>query len=91
MQTALQQLMTSHNLVNSRLTLSAPESYSLDLGEFWLIRAQLRGRVERGTVPVLAHALIDPVRYFQIEALHYIENRSGVLELTLSACFSKEG
>lgn len=87
MQTVLQQLLVGFELTNSRLTLSEPEQYEMHDGLVWLIRAQIRGRINRANVPLLVSALENRDSFFGIDRLYFLENRSGSLDMVVKACF----
>lgn len=86
-QTRLQDITSENQLENSRLNMARAEVHELDPGVFWLIRANISGRIERGRVVPLVEALEAGDKHFVIEQLRYVHSKTGgSLDMTVAVC-----
>jgi len=90
MQTLLQQLTGTYLIKNVRLTLSPPLTHEIAGREAWEIRAQIVGKATSSNLLSFVDALDKPSSYFAVERLLFSENRNGLLNLMLYACFVED-
>jgi len=90
MQTLLQQLTGTYSIDNVRLTLSPPLAHKIGRREAWEIRAQIVGKATSSNLLSFVDALDKPSSYFAVERLLFSENRNGLLNLMLYACFVED-
>lgn len=93
MQTELQQFYRTFDLANSRLALSDPEALELNNGiAVWVIRGDVRGRINLNRLPSLVNALESGENRFFLREVRFVRQRnSGTLDIMLAACFVRGG
>lgn len=91
MQTFLQQLSSKRLLRNSRLQLAEPEEIVGGGESVWVVRGQLRGRMDKRVLPGILEELESNENPLVVEQLLYQDSKgAGLVDLTAAACFRNE-
>ncbi|MBO6702757.1 MAG: hypothetical protein JJ921_10470 [Pseudomonadales bacterium] len=89
-QTRIQEITTNNHLEKSRLTVSKPEAYELEVGQMWFLRVSISGRLYGRDLPPLIRDLEDEEAPFVIERVSFVDARGGgSLSMMVSTCFKK--